>query len=80
LPRPYFDLHLGIELEADLEVFQNVGVDFFARNNAGSSLLYILALKKAESRHDEDFAYAEIVKLFKMLMVRGLDPMVEDAR
>jgi hypothetical protein len=27
-----------------------------------------------------NFAYVEIVELFKMLMAKGLDPMVEDAR
>ena len=62
-------------------VFQSVGADFFAVNNAGSSLLHILAGKKVNRRFVRNKgAGSEIVQRFKVLMKMGLDPMAEDSR
>jgi ankyrin repeat protein len=62
-------------------IFKNAGADFFAVNNAGSSLLHILAGKKVNLRLGRnDAAASEIVERFKVLMKMGLDPMAEDSR
>ncbi|KAJ5435417.1 hypothetical protein N7445_006302 [Penicillium cf. griseofulvum] len=47
-------------------MFEEARVDFFAPNNAGSSLLHLLASKRKVAG--------------MILMSRGLDPMLEDAR
>ncbi|KAF4760935.1 hypothetical protein HAV15_006848 [Penicillium sp. str.  len=61
--------------EAMLNFFDEAGAGFFAQNNAGSSLLHLLASKKfpAKSSHN-------VVRRFQILMDRGLDPLAEDAR
>ncbi|CRL25027.1 Ankyrin repeat-containing domain [Penicillium camemberti] len=65
--------------EAIFNLFDEAGADFFAQNNAGSSLLHLLASKKvsgwcpAKSSHN-------MVRRFQILMDRGLDPLAEDAR
>lgn len=63
------------------KIFRSAGADFFAVNNAGSSLLHILAGKKVSKRfgRNEDAA-SKIVHVFKVLMEMGLDPMAEDSR
>ncbi|KAJ5208065.1 hypothetical protein N7449_002444 [Penicillium cf. viridicatum] len=65
--------------EAIFDLFDKAGADFFAQNNAGSTLLHLLASKKvsdwraAKSSHN-------VVRRFQILMDRGLDPLAEDAR
>lgn len=65
--------------------FKDLGADFFATNNAGTSLLHVAAGRKVGSggfnRGDELKAPLEnLVQWFKFLMYMGLDPMLEDAQ
>lgn len=61
------------------DLFQEAGADFFAHNNAGSSLLHLLASKKIGSPWVEH-GLQKVVERFKFLMDLGLDPMAEDGR
>lgn len=65
--------------------FKDLGADFFARNNAGTSLLHVVAGRKIPRgiivREDELKAPIEnLVQWFQFLMDMGLDPMLEDAQ
>ncbi|KGO39178.1 hypothetical protein PEXP_046520 [Penicillium expansum] len=65
--------------ETIFDLFDEAGADFFARNNAGSTLLHLLATKKAGDWRGAKPPY-NVVRRFKILMNRGLDPLAEDAR
>jgi ankyrin repeat protein len=69
-----------------LRYFKEAGVDFFARNDAGSSLLHVLAGRKlGNHRHvhyQEEITVPieNAVNWFGFLTGIGLDPMLEDAQ
>jgi ankyrin repeat protein len=65
--------------ETVFDLFEESGADFFAQNNAGSSLLHLLASKKEGGGYSTETPY-NVVRRFQILMSRGLDPMMEDAR
>ncbi|CAG8901730.1 unnamed protein product [Penicillium egyptiacum] len=65
--------------ESVFDLFDKGGADFFARNNAGSTLLHLLASKKAYHGYRAK-SPDNVVRRFKILMNRGLDPMTEDSR
>ncbi|KAJ5468748.1 hypothetical protein N7475_006500 [Penicillium sp. IBT 31633x] len=65
--------------ETVFDFFEERGADFFARNDSGSSLLHLLASKKENNSHGPQIPH-NVVRRFKILMSRGLDPMAEDAR
>jgi hypothetical protein len=72
--------HPEFEFEANSRTFRNAGADFFDCNNAGFSLLlHLMASKKIESWQWVRRSWFEIVELFKILLARGLGPIVEDA-
>lgn len=60
--------------------FREAGADFFARNNANSSLLHLLVAIKVDTRFGSESTPVVIVERFKYLMDLGLDLMAEDAR
>lgn len=65
--------------------FKDLGADFFARNNAGTSMLHVVAGRRIDSgrfiRRDELKAPIEnLVQWFQFLMDMGLDPMLEDTQ
>lgn len=64
---------------AIFDLFDEAGADFFAQNNAGSSLLHVLASKKVSDWRAEKSSH-NVVRRFQILMDRGLDPLAEDAR
>ncbi|CAG8269634.1 unnamed protein product [Penicillium nalgiovense] len=67
--------------ETVFDIFEEAGADFLTQNNAGFSLLHILASKKADDRFGaKSKSPGNVVRRFKILMSRGLDPMAEDAR
>ncbi|CAI7609372.1 unnamed protein product [Penicillium glandicola] len=61
------------------DLFEESGADFFAQNNSGSSLLHLLAAKNGPDGYVKTRPH-NVVRRFKILMSRGLDPMMEDAR
>ncbi|EED14566.1 ankyrin repeat-containing protein, putative [Talaromyces stipitatus ATCC 10500] len=69
-----------------LRYFKQVGVDFFARDNAGSSLLHVLARRKLNSsrfvhfEEERTVPIKNLVNWFEFLTGIGLDPMLEDAQ
>lgn len=65
--------------EAMLNFFDEAGAGFFAQNNAGSSLLHLLASKKVSRQFPAKSSH-NVVRRFQILMDRGLDPLAEDAR
>ncbi|OJJ78555.1 uncharacterized protein ASPGLDRAFT_182453 [Aspergillus glaucus CBS 516.65] len=82
-----FGLDLSFEHSSDGEFndpvfkfFREAGADFFARNNAQSSLLHLLAAIKVDTIFGSKSTPLVIVERFKCLMDLGLDPMAEDAR
>ncbi|KAJ5615350.1 hypothetical protein N7537_000464 [Penicillium hordei] len=82
-PRRYWD-DGSYEKEDDLaeaifNLFDEAGADFFAQNNAGSTLLHLLASKKIGNWRAEESSH-DVVQRFQILMDRGLDPLAEDAR
>jgi hypothetical protein len=65
--------------------FKDIGADFFAIDNFGTSLLHVVAGREvgSSSFHCEDELKApteNLVQWFKFLMDMGLDPMLEDAQ
>ena len=64
--------------EPILEFFRDAGADFFTRENAGSSLLQILASTKIAIGFYAKEESEGIVPRFIFLMNLGLDPMAED--
>jgi ankyrin repeat protein len=60
------------------DFFQETGADFFARNNAGSTLLHLVASVRSRSKFNEKEAVEYEVQSFKILIGMGLDPMTED--
>ncbi|KAJ5693978.1 hypothetical protein N7536_004390 [Penicillium majusculum] len=65
--------------EAMFNFFDEAGAGFFAQNNAGSSLLHLLASKKVSRQFPAKSSH-NVVRRFQILMDRGLDPLAEDAR
>ncbi|KAJ5385402.1 hypothetical protein N7517_003313 [Penicillium concentricum] len=65
--------------ETVFDLLQEAGADFFTQNNDGSSLLHLLASKKEGAGYGNEYPY-NVVRRFKILMGRGLDPMMEDSR
>lgn len=64
-------LELATSTEALWQLFEEVGMDFYAVNNRGESLLHVLVEGRA----------GHALELFKMLVERkGLDPLLEDYR
>ncbi|KAJ5162768.1 uncharacterized protein N7500_004598 [Penicillium coprophilum] len=63
--------------ETVFDFFEEAGADFLAQNNVGSSLLHLLASKKEYDDYSDTYPY-NVVRRFKILMGRGLDPMLED--
>ncbi|CAI7635530.1 unnamed protein product [Penicillium bialowiezense] len=68
-----------------LRFLKDLGADFFALNNAGMSLLHVVAGRKVSrtefSRLDETKEPIEnLVKWFEFLQAMGLDPMLEDSQ
>jgi hypothetical protein len=65
--------------------FKELGADCFTINNAGTSLLHVVAGRKIENHsflcNKELKAPMEnLVRWFKFLMDMGLEPMLEDAQ
>jgi ankyrin repeat protein len=69
-----------------LRYFKEIGVDFFALNNAGSSLLHVLASRTLGNHNfmhfEEEYSVPveHLVNWFKFLLGLGLDPVLEDAQ
>ena len=70
--QPYRDL---------VPLFTWAGADLFARNNAGKTLLHLVAAKQDydEFSNDQNSALRR-VEMFKYFMELGLDPMAEDGQ
>ncbi|KAJ5535052.1 hypothetical protein N7527_001306 [Penicillium freii] len=64
--------------DAIFNLFDEAGADFFAHNNAGSTLLHLLASKQLSDWRPAKSAH-NVVRRFQILMDRGLDPLAEDA-
>ncbi|KAJ6035731.1 hypothetical protein N7540_000010 [Penicillium herquei] len=68
-----------------LILFKDLGADFFATNNSGTSLLHVVAGRKVGTRGyfrqgELEVSIENLVQWFKYLMEMGLDPMLEDAQ
>ncbi|KAJ5366647.1 hypothetical protein N7541_000588 [Penicillium brevicompactum] len=68
-----------------LRFLKDLGSDFFARNNAGMSLLHVVAGRKIENAHfsrlnDSKEPIENLVQWFEFLRATGLDPMLEDSQ
>jgi hypothetical protein len=68
-----------------IQIFQNLGADLFATNNAGETLLHILARAPTDVHKRIPFPWGlyrtdgeKVVECFKYLLGLGLDPSLED--
>ncbi|KAL4913089.1 ankyrin repeat-containing domain protein [Aspergillus aurantiobrunneus] len=66
--------------EEVLEILRNAGADIFTTNNAGESLLHLVARMDTSNKHRffRDAESSESSELFKYFMGLGLDPFLED--
>ncbi|KAL2800461.1 ankyrin repeat-containing domain protein [Aspergillus keveii] len=68
-----------------IQIFQNLGADIFATNNAGETLLHVLARAPTDVHKRIPFPWGlyrtdgeKVVECFKYLLGLGLDPSWED--
>ena len=79
-----------IEAAAALSLFEDAGADLFARDNSGKGLLHVAAKETCEPVKDDRFSHIfnpkstkptePSITRFKLLLSRGLDPMLEDVQ
>jgi hypothetical protein len=66
--------------QEQLAFYEEAGADFMVRNNAGETLLHILASSSFQGSHGGRSKDDIIIARFKFLVAKGLDPLAEDGR
>lgn len=66
--------------QEQLAFYEEAGADFMVRNNAGETLLHILASSSFQGSHGGRSKDDITIARFKFLVAKGLDPLAEDGR